>query len=113
MKLSEAKSIEKKIILVAFCLILFLIFTATSYGTIDPKYDKLREHPWGHMLSPRTDDNQNLNFILLAINSDFCLILTFQSKAENLSNLKELTSQKSDHSPKHNSSNKNETKSKR
>jgi hypothetical protein len=52
MKLSEAKSIEKKIILITFCLILFLIFTATSYGTIDPKYDKLRGDPWDHVLSP-------------------------------------------------------------
>ena len=113
MKLSEAKSVGKKIILVAFCLILFLIFTALSYADISPKYNKLREHPWEHMLSPRTGDNQNLNFVLLAINPDFCLILTFQSKAENLNNLNELTSQKSDYSLKHNSSNKNETKSKR
>ncbi len=42
---------KKKIICVAFCLILFLIFTALSFGDIDPKY-KARGHPWDHMLSP-------------------------------------------------------------
>ena len=105
MKLSEAKSIGKKIIFITFCLILFLIFTATSYGTIDPKYDKQREHPWGHMLSPKPDDNQNLDFVLLVINPDFYLIFTFQSKIESFRN--------SDSFIKHDSLNKNETKSKR
>jgi len=42
---------KKKIIFVCFCLMLFLIFTALSYGGPDPKY-RLREHPWDHMLSP-------------------------------------------------------------
>ena len=57
MKLSEAKSIGKKIIFITFCLILFLIFTALSYGEIDPKY---KEHPWDHMLSPRVPEDINV-----------------------------------------------------
>ena len=41
---------KKKIIFVAFCLILFLIFTALGYGGPDPK--RLKDHPWDHLLSP-------------------------------------------------------------
>ena len=92
---------KKKIILITFCLILFLIFTALSYGEIDPKY-RDRGDPWQHLKSPKIDDNQNQNVILLAINPDFYLIFTFHSKVESFKN--------SDSFIKHNSLNKNETK---
>lgn len=44
---------RKKIIFSVLCVVLLLIFTSLSYGWgPDPKYDRLREHPWDHMLSP-------------------------------------------------------------
>jgi hypothetical protein len=52
---------KKKIIFMVFCLMLFLIFTALSYGDIDPKY-KARGHPWDHMLSPRASDDEAVQF---------------------------------------------------
>jgi hypothetical protein len=42
---------RKKIILVAFCLILFLIFTALSYAKPDPRYI-FQGDPWQELLSP-------------------------------------------------------------
>jgi hypothetical protein len=102
---------KKKIIFMAFCLILLLIFTASSYGGPDPKH-KLREDPWEHMLSPKPDNNQNLELIVLVINPHFYLIFKSPSRAENFRNLTELTNQKSDDSIKHNSLNRNETNSK-
>jgi len=114
MKLSEAKSIGKKIILLAFCLILFLIFTALGYGWgPDPKYDRIREHPWERMLSPKPDNDQNLNFVLLAINPNFYLMFKSQSRAEDFNSLDKVTDQKSSSSIKQSSLKKNETKSKK
>jgi hypothetical protein len=101
---------KKKIIFMAFCLILLLIFTALSYGGADPK--KLREDPWQHMLSPKPDNNQNLELVILVINPHFYLIFKSPSRAENFRNLTELTNQKSDDSIKYNSLNRDETNSK-
>ncbi len=99
---------KRKIILVSFCLMLFLIFTALGYAEIDPRY---KADPWEHVLSPKPDDDQNLDFVLLAINPNFCLILTFQSKAENFNDLDKSTDQKSASSIKQGSLNRNETRS--
>jgi hypothetical protein len=50
MKLSEAKSIGKKIILLVFCVGLLLIFASLSFGEMDPRYkDLVRGHPWDEM----------------------------------------------------------------
>jgi hypothetical protein len=61
----------KKVIFVTFCLILFLIFTALSYGDIDPKY-KFRGDPWDHMLSPRVPGDRTVqlevNVVLISFN---------------------------------------------
>lgn len=104
---------KKKILFVTFCLILFLIFTALGYGDIDPKY-KARGHPWGHMLSPRPDDNQNLDLVLIVINPDLYILFGFQSKVENFRNSDELAKHKSDsYLKQYDSLTKNETKSKR
>jgi hypothetical protein len=46
---------KRKIILVSFCLMLFLIFTALSYGDIDPKY-KARAEPHQELKSPPSGD---------------------------------------------------------
>jgi hypothetical protein len=110
MKLSEAKSIGTEIILVAFCLILFLIFTASSYADISPKYDKLRGDPWEHLKSPKSEDNQNLNFVLFVISPDLYLSFTFQSKVEILKGSDKLTNHKSNISIRQGSGNKNERK---
>jgi len=102
---------KKKIILVAFCLILFLIFTALSYGlNFDPRF---REDPWEHMLSPKPDNDQNLNFVVLVINPHFYLIFKSQTKAENVNDLDKVTDQKSASSIKQRSLNTHETKSKK
>lgn len=53
MKLSIAKSVGKKIIFVAICPVLLLIFTALSYGGFDPRYTRLLEHPEQELLSPQ------------------------------------------------------------
>jgi hypothetical protein len=95
---------RKKIILVTFCLILFLIFTALGYAW-GPKAERIRGDPWEHLKSPKIDDNQNLDFVLLIINPDFYLIFTFQSKVESFRN--------SDSLIKYDSLNKNETKRKK
>jgi hypothetical protein len=107
-KTKEENKMKKKIILVAFCLILFLVFTALSYGRPDPK--KLREDPWEHLKSPKSDDNQNLNFVLLVINPDLYLSFTFQSKVEILKDSDKLANHKSNASTKQGSGNKNERK---
>ena len=82
MKLSEAKlnevksigSIGKKIILGTFCLILFLIFTALSYGDIDPKY-KARAHPWSDMVLSPGNDTPVVDVLMFSIGPN--TILTF------------------------------------
>ena len=66
---------KKKIILVTFCLILFLIFTATSYGDIDPKY-KLRGHPDQELLSPPNGDQFDDVLLLITPNwNGFSLLI--------------------------------------
>ena len=105
---------RKKIIFVAFCLILFLILTTLSYGWgPNPKYDRLRGHPWDRMLSPKPDDNHNQDVILLAINPNFCLMFTFESKVKNFGDSDELRNRKSMCSMKRDSLNKNETRLKK
>jgi hypothetical protein len=111
MKLSEAKSIGKKIIFVTFCLMLFLIFTTLSYGRPDPK--KLRGDPWEHMLSPKPDNDNNLDLVVLVINSHFCLVFKSQSRVESLNHLNKSRDQQSASSIKQSSLYINETKSKK
>ena len=104
---------KKKILLVVFCLLLFLIFTAFGYAWgPNPKY-RLLEHPWEHMLSSKPDNDQNLNFVVLVINPHFYLMFKSQSKAENFNNSDKVTDQKSSSSIKQSSVNKNETRSKK
>jgi hypothetical protein len=100
---------KKKIIFVAFCLILFLIFTALGYGGPDPK--KMKEHPWGHMLSPKPDNDQNLNFVVLVINPHFYLMFKSPIKVENSNSLDKFPDLKSASPITQGSLNKNETMS--
>jgi hypothetical protein len=100
---------KKNIIFVAFCLVLFLIFTALGYAW-GPKAERIREDPWQHLKSPRPDDNQNLNFAFLVINPDLYFSFTFQSKVEIFKDSDKLTNQKSNASIKQGSGNKNERK---
>jgi hypothetical protein len=75
MRLSEAKSVGKKIIFVAFCLMLFLVFTALSYGDIDPKY-KVRGHPDQELLSPPHGDRFDDVLLLVIPNwNGLCFIV--------------------------------------
>ena len=78
MKLSITKSVGKKIMFMVVCAVLLLIFMSSSYGGIDPKY-VVREHPWDRCLSPRIEDNLNLNLVTVVIHQGFCFIYTFQS----------------------------------
>ena len=113
MKLNEVKSVGKKITFVVLCVVLLLIFTSLSYGWgPNPKYDRLREHPWEHALSSKPDNNQTLNLVVLVINSHFYLIFKSQSKVENFNEVGNLTDQKSASSKKRGSLNIHETKSK-
>jgi hypothetical protein len=100
---------RKKIIFLAVCAVLLLIFMSSSYGGPDPKYVRLMADPWDRMLSPKSDDN-NLDVILLAFNPDYCFMFTFKSKVKDF---KELTNQKSISTIKRYSSNKNGTSTKK
>lgn len=104
---------KKKIILLTFCLILFLIFTALGYAWGPNPKERIKEHPWGHALSSKPDDDRNLNFVLLLINPDLHLVFTFQSKVKNLSDSDELANQKLNSSIKHDFLGKNETRLKK
>ena len=64
---------KKKIIFVAFCLILFLIFTTLSYGGPDPK--RMKGHPWSDMLAPPANDSTIVKVLMLSISPN--TILTF------------------------------------
>ena len=78
MKLSEAKSVGRKIILLAFCLILFLIFTALSYGGPDPK--RLKGHPEQEFLSPPNRDQHDHVLLVIIPNwNGFSLALYVKS----------------------------------
>jgi len=99
---------KKKIIFLAFCLILFLIFTASGYGLVfDPRF---HGDPWEHMLSPKPDNDQKLNFVVLVINPHFYLIFKSQTKVENFNDLDKFPSQRSASSITQDSLNKNETR---
>jgi len=104
---------KKKIIFLVLCVVLLLIFTSLSYAKPDPRYDRLRGDPWEHVLSPRPDNDQNLELVILVINPHFYLIFKSPCRTENSRNLTELTNQKSDNSVKHNSLNRDETNSKK
>ncbi len=76
---------KKKIVLMVFCLMLFLIFTALSYGDIDPKY-KVRGHPWSDLLAPPGNDATVMNVLMLSIGPNTILTITLNrsiSTAEN------------------------------
>ena len=70
---------RKKIILITFCLILFLIFTATSYGTIDPKY-RQREHPEQELISPPNGDQFDDALLLITPNWNGISLLIYIKK---------------------------------
>ncbi|MCJ7578151.1 MAG: hypothetical protein MUO91_06835 [candidate division Zixibacteria bacterium] len=71
---------KKKIILISFCLILFLIFTALSYAKPDPRYI-FQGDPWDHALVMGQDTTSRYtnNVILLSINHNMILILNIRS----------------------------------
>jgi hypothetical protein len=87
---------------------LFLIFTALSYGDIDPKYKAL-EHPWDRCLSPRVDENLNLDLVIVVINPGFYFIYTLQSDQIH-QNSQELTNEKVDPAKNHNHLRENDKK---
>jgi hypothetical protein len=75
---------RKKIIFVAFCLILFLILTTLSYGWgPDPKYDRLREDPWQRCLSPGLNEEPTIEIILIKVNSHFIVFLEIPKNPDN------------------------------
>ena len=105
---------KKKIILLVLCALLLLMFTSSSYGGFDPNYmEREEEHPWEHQMSPEADDNQTLNLVVVVIRSDLHLLLKFESKVENISDLGGSANQKLDYSREHNCLDKNEAKSKK
>jgi len=64
---------KKKIIFLAFCLILFLIFTTLSYGlSFDPRF---HGHPWDDLLAPPANDTTIVNVLTVSIGPN--TILTF------------------------------------
>ncbi len=97
MKLSEAKSIGKKITCAVLCVALLLIFTSASYGALNPKYKyRVKADPWEHVeKAPKQNDDQSLDLILVVIGPDVCLVFKFQFNMENSRNLDELTNQRS------------------
>lgn len=104
---------KKKIILLTFCLVLFLIFTALGYAWGPSPKERIKGHPWEHMLSPKPDNDQNLDFVVVAINSHFYVIFKSQSKVENFNDVGKLTDQKSASSIEQRSLNTHETRSKK
>jgi len=76
MKLSEAKSIGKKIICAVLCVVLLLIFTSSSYGAYDPDWYRLREHPDQELLSPPNGDQFDDVLLLITPNwNGFSLLI--------------------------------------
>jgi hypothetical protein len=77
MKLSEVKSVGKKIILLVFCVVLLLIFTSLSYGWgPNPKYDRLRGHPEQELLSPPNGDQFDDVLLVIITNwNNFSLVI--------------------------------------
>jgi hypothetical protein len=64
---------KKKIILVTFCLILFLIFTASGYGlSFDPRF---HGDPWDRLTSPPRDNNENSTVVSVVINPGFHIFI--------------------------------------
>ncbi|MFQ6002799.1 MAG: hypothetical protein ACE5KJ_03550 [Candidatus Zixiibacteriota bacterium] len=100
---------KKKIILMTFCLILFLIFTASSYGGPDPKY-RFRGDPWDRCLSPGVEENLNLDLVIVVVNPSFYFVYAFQSN-HIYQGSQESTKQKLDFSKNHVQLKKNERKS--
>jgi hypothetical protein len=60
---------KKKILFLAIFAVLIMIFTASSYGGIDPRYVRLQAHPDQELLSPPISHNGNNQdaFILIII----------------------------------------------
>jgi len=101
---------KKKIILLAVCAVLLLFFASSSYGEVDPKYIRLMEHPWEHMLSPKIDNDQGYNLVVFVIYSRFYLVFKSQHNFENSIHFDKRTDQKLSTSLKQSSFNtRNET----
>jgi hypothetical protein len=102
---------KKKIILLALCGVLLLIFTSSSYGGFDPKYkEREQADPWQHQISPEVEDDQDLEIALLAISPEFCLVFIFHCKIQNFRSPGELAKQSLDSSVEHDTLNKNDAK---
>ena len=67
MKLSIAKSVGKKIILIVACAVLLLIFASSGYGGGNGKYQYINlEHPWSDpCLSPSVNGTVTNALIIL------------------------------------------------
>ena len=66
---------KKKIILISFCLILFLIFTALSYAKPDPKYI-FQGHPWDDLCLSSPNDITEANILVFSITHNITLIFS-------------------------------------
>ena len=101
---------KKKMVCVVLCLVLFLLFTLSSYGGFDPKYMEREEaDPWDRQLCPQPDGDQNSDFLVLSVSWDLYLVFGVPSKLESLSNLHGSINQRLGTSHKRDSLDKNET----